>query len=609
MVRSPDLRHFRRIPLGTALVLTLSTAPAFADFPGERWNIGFVKVSGTDQAAVRSGLQRAAEIYFYGDETEARMEADVSDAGSFDVRIVGPGGSVLAEQRGLSYAPGGGASNSATQAALAWLDGLACGDGCAVAEARPAPAPAPAESEPAVAIAQAAVEAVQSEPADETPVVADAAPETDEPASVEVLPPVTTPEITVAEVPAPSAPASTEPVEIAVASPEPPLSEGIDADLVLRQERARNAPQADQSAEVQPETEAAASAPSQPAARQIETPAVADAPSAGSSSDTSVSTVADEQAPSIAAAPAPTEDVQPVEVETPSSGASDASAVSTAADQTAPNVAPQPTVAEVVEPATPAVVSEEPAETSTAAGSASASQEVAPGITLPSPDASVTPSEVTEIATGSSTQEVTEPAETPQISSVVPAPTPVPTEIPSPTPSSDASETTETATAQDDGDSEQLALVNPQREVTPLPTQPAADDDVVPAPASTDETSPAEAAASGETDDTTTVETRIAAVDPTADGPTLANARWVGFTPAVFTGSDNKPGAWISGPFDRKQRTGWITDTATGATTRVTFIWRDGGSGSRTALLSRDAAKALGLGQGDVANVAVYLPR
>ena len=41
----------------------------------------------------------------------------------------------------------------------------------------------------------------------------------------------------------------------------------------------------------------------------------------------------------------------------------------------------------------------------------------------------------------------------------------------------------------------------------------------------------------------------------------------------------------------------------------VGFIWREGGSGSRTALLSREAAKALGLGQGDVANVAVYLPR
>ena len=89
----------------------------------------------------------------------------------------------------------------------------------------------------------------------------------------------------------------------------------------------------------------------------------------------------------------------------------------------------------------------------------------------------------------------------------------------------------------------------------------------------------------------------------------MANARWIGFTPAVYTGSDERGGAWISGPFDRKQRVGWITDTATGATTRVTFVWREAGSGNRTAVLSKAAAKALGLGQGDVANVAVYLPR
>ncbi len=105
------------------------------------------------------------------------------------------------------------------------------------------------------------------------------------------------------------------------------------------------------------------------------------------------------------------------------------------------------------------------------------------------------------------------------------------------------------------------------------------------------------------------VETKVAAVDPTDEGPTLANARWIGFTPAVFTGADSRSGAWISGPFDRKQRVGWITDTATGATTRVKFIWREAGTGNRTAVLSQQAAKALGLSQGDVANVAVYLPR
>lgn len=103
--------------------------------------------------------------------------------------------------------------------------------------------------------------------------------------------------------------------------------------------------------------------------------------------------------------------------------------------------------------------------------------------------------------------------------------------------------------------------------------------------------------------------TGVAPADLSADGPTLADARWVGFTPAVYTGEDTRPGAWISGPFDREERTGWITDTATGATTRVTFLWREGGRGSMPATLSTEAARALDLGQGDVANLAVYLPR
>ncbi|MEM7743602.1 MAG: hypothetical protein AAF409_07810 [Pseudomonadota bacterium] len=104
--------------------------------------------------------------------------------------------------------------------------------------------------------------------------------------------------------------------------------------------------------------------------------------------------------------------------------------------------------------------------------------------------------------------------------------------------------------------------------------------------------------------DTATALTALASQEPT-----LANARWVGFAPAVFTGRDSRPGAWIAGTFDREQRAGWITDTATGSTTRVTFIWREAGEGGRTATLSRAAAEALGLRQGDIANLAIYLPR
>ena len=164
MVRSPDPRRLGRVSLGTTLAVLVSASVAAADFPGERWNIDFVRVAGEDQTAVRNGLQRAAEIYFYGDETDARMEATARGDGAFDVKIIGSDGRVLAEQTGLSYAQGGNSADSVAQAALAWLDGLACADGCAIAQAGPAPSatpePTPAPSEQAVAVAQATVEAL-----------------------------------------------------------------------------------------------------------------------------------------------------------------------------------------------------------------------------------------------------------------------------------------------------------------------------------------------------------------------------------------------------------------------------------------------------------------
>ncbi|MEM6661295.1 MAG: hypothetical protein AAF666_03865 [Pseudomonadota bacterium] len=153
---------------------------------------------------------------------------------------------------------------------------------------------------------------------------------------------------------------------------------------------------------------------------------------------------------------------------------------------------------------------------------------------------------------------------------------------------------------------EQLALLTPPTQEVPAPT--AETPLVTPtAPAAEDTPLVEDSAPAG--DPAGNVNTQIAAVDPNAGGPTLANARWVGFTPAVHTGKEPRGGSWIAGPFDRKERVGWITDTATGATTRVTFIWREGGRSGRTAELSSAAASALGLGQGDVANVAVYLPR
>jgi hypothetical protein len=274
-------------------------------------------------------------------------------------------------------------------------------------------------------------------------------------------------------------------------------------------------------------------------------------------------------------------------------------------------------------------------------------QEVSPGVTLPQAGSTeVTPLLGSNEATPSadtdagSTPDVTSvdseqpliasqpnpatPAQTPaadsgseaEVAAVVPQQSEAPATPEVEQPAQDA-ETEQAAAPEDDSnslDGELLAIANP---ATQPVAQPSAEARITTAPATQGEAPDpqivqpqTQTEGTGQTPaEDTTVETQVAAIDPDAAGPTLANARWVGFTPAVFSGADGRPGAWISGPFDRKERQGWITDTATGATTRVTFIWRDGGQGSRTATLSREAAKALGLGQGDVANVAVYLPR
>ncbi len=49
-----------------------------------------------------------------------------------------------------------------------------------------------------------------------------------------------------------------------------------------------------------------------------------------------------------------------------------------------------------------------------------------------------------------------------------------------------------------------------------------------------------------ETGATQTVETEIAATDPDTSGSTLANAQWIGFTPAIFVNGSLKPGLWIA---------------------------------------------------------------
>lgn len=586
------IRKLGEYASGAAMALVLSTGSVWAqDVPGDLWSVSYVKVNGADKDAVRRGLQSAADRYFYGDEVEAVLQADVRDGGTFDLSILGPGGKVLGRRQGLSYDQGGDVARSVSNAALGWMGNLGCGDGCAVATSGSAPA-APkkvdvaeaAEAAVERAIAEAPKPAVEVEPVEiQKPAAAT------KPVVIVQAPKVVKPAVTLPKAPKKTAEArvATKPVE--VKKPRKPVAE------VARPAIAA-APKADTSTAAKPTISAAVSSPRIPTARAIETPSVAEAPNAGVTPSAPSASSVGAEAPKIAAKPEVAE-VPEVKVAQPSAGESEAAAVETTAQASKPEVAiPTPSVA--VAPETPSV------DTTEAQIAEATPQEVSPGITLPSPSESSAPSTVAEIAE----------AANPLVSVLAPT-TPSVSAIASPTvPEVPAAETTpaiaevETSAATDDGDGEQLALVNPQQEITPLPT--ATPEPVeVPAPAAPEITTPAEAAAPTETETGTKVETRIAAVDPTAEGPTLANARWVGFTPAVFTGSDNKSGAWISGPFDRKQRTGWITDTATGATTRVTFIWRDGGSGSRTALLSRTAAKALGLGQGDVANVAVYLPR
>lgn len=584
-----------------AMALVLSTGSAWAqDVPGDLWSVSYVKVSGADKDAVRRGLQSAADRYFYGDDVEAVLQANVQSGGTFDLSIVGPGGKVLGRRQGLSYDPGN-VARSVSDAALGWMGNLGCGDGCAVATSGAAPV-APKKVDVAEA-AEAALERAVAEapkPAVEAQPIEVAKPAV--PAKPVVI--VEAPKVTKPVVTLPKAPKETAEVKVAtkpvdVKKPRKPVAE-------VARPRVAAAPKADVSAAAKPAMTAATATPAIPMARAVVTPRVADAPSADTSASAPSAAQVTAPAPRVAAKPQEAS-VPEIKVTQPSAGTSETTSVATTTEATKPEVSvTTPSVAAAAEaPSVDATESQITTELDASEPQITTAdaQEVTPGITLPSPSESSTPATVAEIA------ETANPAVsilTPTVPTVAAIATPTTPEV-QPEETAPSVAEVEPAT-NNDGDGEQLALVNPQREVTPI-TSATPEAVEAPIPTAPEITTPAEAAKPVETETTTTVETRIAAVDPTAEGPTLANARWVGFTPAVFSGSDNKAGAWISGPFDRKQRTGWITDTATGATTRVTFIWRDGGSGSRTALLSREAAKALGLGQGDVANVAVYLPR
>jgi hypothetical protein len=91
-----------------------------------------------------------------------------------------------------------------------------------------------------------------------------------------------------------------------------------------------------------------------------------------------------------------------------------------------------------------------------------------------------------------------------------------------------------------------------------------------------------------------------------ATAPSLAQARWIGFTPVLAVGASDGAGAWLAGPFPEAGSNGWVTDTVSGLTVRVRLVWREAEPG-RLARLSAEAAESLGLAPGAVTNVAIYL--
>lgn len=281
--------------------------------------------------------------------------------------------------------------------------------------------------------------------------------------------------------------------------------------------------------------------------------------------------------PVVRAAPAlPAPDVSPPPVLVDRSPVGGTPPVLAAAPESEPVVEPEPEVVAVVE-AEPQPEVEEPSLLDSLFGSSESEAEPEPEV-IAAVEPEPVPEPVVEEAEGPSLMETLFGSAEPEAVEPEAVPDPVTAPLPEPL---------------------DIATVDPVEPVLPPIAQPAAAAPVVESPAVTP---PAPVTTAPSTP-------RVASVSPGEAGPTLANARWVGFSPAVFSGSDSEGGLWIAGPFDREQREGWVTDTATGSTTRVTFRWRDPSTGGPQAVLSREAAAALGLAPGQVANVAVYLPR
>lgn len=625
--RSGTRRVATYLLAGTAMASALGN-PAWAEFPGEVWSVSFVRVNGAAAPETASGLTlgltNASDVYFYGDAA-TRIDAEVTSSNAMDLRMVDLAtGKVVAERRGLPFDGAGDVAETVSTSALAWMESLNCAEGCTVAVSGPAPQPV-----------QVAVAPVKAEPVEEQPEVKE--PPQPEPVVVEET---AQPEAVEVEQEAREA----QPAPVMVVTP--PKAEPVQTEVQPEPVIALSQPEVTPPKKSAPVTQAELANPSAEALVQgldadqvlaaIEAPAmqkpqvnVAEAPRADTSSaqlTTSVALPRPETAEPTVNALAKPENaaIIPAAVVT-AEQAPDVALIAPAAEVAQPQLSEASTVTaqpevvaavsteEVKLPASPQVAVPKPAVRAPSAIEVPAITEVQAPQTVEEPivvDATApqttgtedtSTSEVETTATAGSGTQIEEQLDT----QVTEAPAEETSTAQNVTEQTTTPETTPPAVlinpAPAGGADDRLARANPV--IPQLPTLPSGGD--------TQKTTPPPATDGGPPADEEgdTVETQLAAVDPQQDGPTLANARWIGFTPAVFTGADTRPGAWIAGPFDRKQRTGWITDTATGATTRVTFYWREASSGGRTATLSREAAQALGIGQGDVANIAVYLPR
>ena len=115
-------KNFGRLALAAALA-TLLTSPASADYPGAMWSVDQIQITGATDAqaqAIRTGLGKANNTYFYGDHPVA-MSVKVTGADAMVVTLTDiASGKVLSRTAPIAL------DADLTGEALAWMDKLEC---------------------------------------------------------------------------------------------------------------------------------------------------------------------------------------------------------------------------------------------------------------------------------------------------------------------------------------------------------------------------------------------------------------------------------------------------------------------------------------------------